>query len=468
MVTTGSGGNPYTSGSSRSRKNAPAPPIPSLGSSPYRRASVTPGSVQLLDTVLRANPQLIEVPELDRLRRARLGTRRGHPLTEPVIAQRAFLGDADIGRGARTFAPLDHAERTRRDAVSAPVAHVVLNDDGSELGAHERPGRADVEACRMRAVLAHIGRHQPADSRLAPVVLARAGSNHRERGESGCAHVAPGLLDEGDVAPRARAQRAGVVVRHAEHLQTVLGNAVPFLASHLARLAADADGAVREETFARRSLRPPCVGGGITSGRPSMHHGLVLRWRDPGRSGADSEPRTTTVPVDVAQQCRPGRTPPGLDVAGCCLRLLDVHVRIERDSHDVVCRVAAHRRSATTHAPVIGKPDLVDHAAPYLERRHPMGDEHPRLDGGASRGDRRPAPVLQPALGGKLGRDLTEELRLQFREVGQPPAHATRRVMLGEPVGGGDKREDVRPRLRRRWAGGFSRRGYISRVGFAC
>jgi len=35
VVTTGSGGRPYTSGSSRSRKNAPAPPIPSSGSAPY-------------------------------------------------------------------------------------------------------------------------------------------------------------------------------------------------------------------------------------------------------------------------------------------------------------------------------------------------------------------------------------------------------------------------------------------------
>ena len=34
VVTTGSGGRPYTSGSSSSRKNAPAPPTPSSGSSP--------------------------------------------------------------------------------------------------------------------------------------------------------------------------------------------------------------------------------------------------------------------------------------------------------------------------------------------------------------------------------------------------------------------------------------------------
>src|SRR4029079_11871841 len=35
VVTTGSGGRPYTSGSSSSRKNAPKPPTPSSGSRPY-------------------------------------------------------------------------------------------------------------------------------------------------------------------------------------------------------------------------------------------------------------------------------------------------------------------------------------------------------------------------------------------------------------------------------------------------
>ena len=34
VVTTGSGGSPYTSGSSSSRKNAPSPPTPSSGSWP--------------------------------------------------------------------------------------------------------------------------------------------------------------------------------------------------------------------------------------------------------------------------------------------------------------------------------------------------------------------------------------------------------------------------------------------------
>src|SRR5690606_2337799 len=45
VVTTGSGGRPYTSGWSRSRKNAPSPPTPSVGSRPYSRAVSTPRSL---------------------------------------------------------------------------------------------------------------------------------------------------------------------------------------------------------------------------------------------------------------------------------------------------------------------------------------------------------------------------------------------------------------------------------------
>src|SRR4029078_10103885 len=44
VLTTGSGGRPYTSGSSSNRKNAPAPPTPSSGSSPDKRGSRTPSA----------------------------------------------------------------------------------------------------------------------------------------------------------------------------------------------------------------------------------------------------------------------------------------------------------------------------------------------------------------------------------------------------------------------------------------
>src|SRR5690606_39714604 len=89
--------------------------------------------------------QLVEVPVLDGLGGAGLGACRGEPLPEPVVAQRALLGDADVRGALGAAAALDHPVRAGGDAVPAAVAHVGLDDDGAELGAEQRPGGADVE-----------------------------------------------------------------------------------------------------------------------------------------------------------------------------------------------------------------------------------------------------------------------------------------------------------------------------------
>ena len=134
-----------------------------------------------------------------------------------------------------------HAERAGGHAVAAAVADVLLDDDRAELGAEERAGRADVEAGRVRAVLADVGAHQPAQRRPSPSV---AGTR------SGLL-----LLDERDVAPGVRAERAGVVVRVARPDEAVLGDEVPLLAGDLAGLAADADRRVGEEADRARARR---------------------------------------------------------------------------------------------------------------------------------------------------------------------------------------------------------------------
>ena len=89
------------------------------------------------------------------------------------------------------------------------------------------------------------------------------------------------LLDERDVAPGIGAQLAGVVVGETEPCQAVLGDAVPFLAGHLAGLAADADAGVGEEPHPRGVRFPSRLRGGIdrtharapsswSAGRPAM------------------------------------------------------------------------------------------------------------------------------------------------------------------------------------------------------
>src|SRR5512133_4391491 len=82
-------------------------------------------------------------------------------------------------------------------------------------------------------------------------------------GLSGRRDAVARLLDEGDVAPRARAERPGVVVGRAEKAEAVLGDGIPLLARHLARLAPDADRGVGEEALARRRLLPRRVERGV-------------------------------------------------------------------------------------------------------------------------------------------------------------------------------------------------------------
>src|SRR5205085_10738577 len=125
-----------------------------------------------------------------RLGGARWGACRFHVTAEPVVAEGALPGPAVL------LAAVDGPEGAGRDAVAAAVAHVRLDHHGAELGAHQCAGWADVEASRLRTVLADVARHQPAQVPMRAVVLP-----HR-----------PGLLDEGDVAPGVGADAPGVVV----------------------------------------------------------------------------------------------------------------------------------------------------------------------------------------------------------------------------------------------------------------
>src|SRR5207237_1942226 len=159
----------------------------------------------------------VQVAELDRLGRARLGA-GGHQVgLQAVVAERALAGQT-----AR-LVEADHVVRTGRDAVAAAVAHARLDVDGVELGPDDRVGRADFHAARHRAVLADVAHHVPGDAALGG-----------------------GALVELDVAPVLLVELARIVVAVAE-LGRVARELVPLLARHLAGLAADAERRVGEE-----------------------------------------------------------------------------------------------------------------------------------------------------------------------------------------------------------------------------
>src|SRR6266540_1106358 len=231
-VGTGStrGGSPVSGDGSLRRRNATRPP--NTASTAVTSVARYPLRVQVVQALTGSRPQLVDRAELDRLGRAGLGAGRFHPALEPVVAQRALLRDTFVG------VHLDHAVRAGRDAVAAAVADVRLDEDGVELGLDDRPGRADLHAAGVLAVLADVGHHEPGFS------LARARGLVR--------HV----VDELHVPPVLGVQAPGVVEAVAEG-RLVSRKLVPGLTRDLAGLAADADARVGEEPvgLARLDIR---------------------------------------------------------------------------------------------------------------------------------------------------------------------------------------------------------------------
>ena len=108
--------------------------------------------VKLLDPVPRPFAEFVDRPELDRVRRAGLGTGRDEAVLLAVVAERALV------RMAVEVATRDDPERAGRDAIRAAVADVALNvdvrefviDDGACWARMLARGRAR-SACRRRS-----------------------------------------------------------------------------------------------------------------------------------------------------------------------------------------------------------------------------------------------------------------------------------------------------------------------------
>src|SRR5918912_46541 len=152
---------------------------------------------------------------------------------------------------------------------------------------------------------------------------------------------------------------------------------------------------------------------------PGLSAGTLL-----GSSCSCSSLRAGAVLVDEPHQALAAWPAPGPDVAGRRLVLTNVHVGIEHERGQVVGRITGHD---ALRAPVIRQTNLVDLPPLDLKRHYAVGDQHARLDSRALSDDRRPSAVLEVALLGELGADLTEHLGLELREVRHRSRHAARR-----------------------------------------
>src|SRR3954447_21431015 len=179
----------------------------------------------------------------------------------------------------------------------------------------------------MRAVLAHVARHQPAKPAVRDAVTGQPGRLFVDR---------LGLFDEGNVSPCRRTQALRVVERHAGEQQAVFGDVVPLLARHLAGFAADAHRCIREETYAFAR-----VGGGLLL-RCQRHSDLHACLR--------SDTGAATMLLYHGLQLATAWTPTSTHGACERLDLLDVDVWIERQVSQFVGRITS---AVAGTAPVI-------------------------------------------------------------------------------------------------------------------
>jgi hypothetical protein len=170
--------------------------------------------------------KFFDLPKLDGLGRAGLSTSRFESHFLAVITKRTFEG-ATVIRIA-----LHYSERTRHNAITAAIADVRLNINAAKFRAYDGPGRASFKAPGVLAMLADIGSKRPAvkiDGIAAEARLGRA-------------------FYKFDVTPCRVTNRAGVVVRVARPVKSIVSDAVPFFAGDLAGFASDAESRVGQES----------------------------------------------------------------------------------------------------------------------------------------------------------------------------------------------------------------------------
>jgi hypothetical protein len=77
-----------------------------------------------------------------------------------VVAEGAFESAAGVGQ--RLWAPVNHAKRTRDNAVPAAVANIILHEHRTDFGANDCARGTCFETTSFLAVLANIREENPA------------------------------------------------------------------------------------------------------------------------------------------------------------------------------------------------------------------------------------------------------------------------------------------------------------------
>src|SRR4029077_7258437 len=114
----------------------------------------------MLDTLICTGAQIIEASEDNRFGWTNLRASRCEAALLSIVTEGAFECAARVRQRRRS--PINHPKRTRHDAVAAAIANVVLHQDRTNLGPHNRPGRTRFQTASFFAMLANIRQEYPA------------------------------------------------------------------------------------------------------------------------------------------------------------------------------------------------------------------------------------------------------------------------------------------------------------------
>src|SRR5699024_574032 len=201
----------------------------------------------------RLGREVLVLAEADRLGGAGRGAGGLLALDQAIVAQSALAGGAHpidllvtirVRRDGACASPLEYSKGAVAHTGAAAVADVLLHPHRAVLRPEARPRVAHVQAAGVRAVLAHVRGHQPAElGRVRGCAIgarevarrgrpAGAGGLRTDAGHAEADQLPAGLpslldpllalLDEGDVPPGVGAELTGVVVARAEDLQVAV------------------------------------------------------------------------------------------------------------------------------------------------------------------------------------------------------------------------------------------------------
>src|SRR5258708_2027375 len=117
-----------------------------------------------MNTLLTFRTKIIKQAEHDGFGWTHLCTGGNQSALLSIVAKCALECAAGVWKWRRSA--IDHAKRTRHDAIAAAVTDIVLHEDGANFSTHDRSGRTRFQPTASFPMLPHLAHHNPSEAIL--------------------------------------------------------------------------------------------------------------------------------------------------------------------------------------------------------------------------------------------------------------------------------------------------------------